>query len=107
MARPLESEIEKYLTDKLKAFGRRRVTVWKFTVPAVRGVPDRIILIKPGQLLFAELKRPGGKPRKLQVKIIKDLRAMGFEVYVVDSYESADQLVEIVRDKLKEDKSNG
>jgi hypothetical protein len=34
---------------------------------------------------FVEVKRPGGKPRPLQVARIEALRRLGFKVYVLDA----------------------
>ena len=40
-------------------------------------------------MAFVEVKRPGGKPRALQVRRAEQLRRMGFDVRVVDSKETA------------------
>lgn len=84
--RPLERAVE-------AAFNRlaqeRGVASWKLTVPGIAGVPDRLLLAYPGRAAFAELKRPGEKPRALQRTVIAFLRKLGFEVAEIDSVEAA------------------
>jgi hypothetical protein len=46
---------------------------------------------------FLELKRPGEKPRPGQVKRIRRMRKMGYEVHVADTLEDA---IEIVEERL-------
>ncbi|HRR77728.1 MAG TPA: VRR-NUC domain-containing protein [Ruminococcus sp.] len=77
-----EKEIEKKLRDTVRKKGG---LCWKFTSPGTAGVPDRIVLMPKGRLAFVEVKAPGEKPRPLQRKRIKQLRALGFPVYVLDS----------------------
>ena len=43
---------------------------------------------------FAELKRPGEKPRKLQLAQIRFLKKLGAFVMVVDSVEKIDEFIE-------------
>ena len=51
------------------------------------GWPDRILLFPDGRVAFVEVKAPGEKPRPLQVHRHEQLRALGFQVYVLDSIE--------------------
>ena len=55
------------------------------------GAPDRLVLLPNGQVLFAELKAPGKKPRPIQIKRHEQLRAIGFEVIIIDSLEGIDE----------------
>lgn len=84
----LERDIEKRLVDEVTKRGGK---VLKHTGEA--GTPDRLVLAPIGQCVFVELKAPGKKPRKLQEQRIKELRCLGFEVYVIDSFEGVDKLV--------------
>ena len=61
----------------------------KWVSPGWDGAPDRICLWPGGRILFAELKKPGGKPRPLQERREAQLRELGFEVAVVDSLDEA------------------
>ena len=79
-----ESRIERKLTLQAKKMGGMAV---KFTSPGLDGVPDRIVLLPGRKIAFVELKAPGKKPRPLQVKRMRQLKSLGFPVYVVDGIE--------------------
>ena len=85
-----ERQIEKRLKDRAKAMGGLAL---KWTSPAFAGVPDRIVFLPGGRILFVELKAPGKKPTPLQVKVAQTLIALGAEVYLVDSKEGVDALL--------------
>ena len=78
---PLEKDIEKKLRTKIEGQGGRCL---KWVCPGWSGVPDRIILLPGGRVIFAELKRPkGGRVSKLQEKWREWLTALGFEVWTI------------------------
>lgn len=77
-----ESSIENNLVKKVKAAGG---TAYKFTSPGRRGVPDRLVLLPGGRAIFVECKAPGEHPRPDQVREHNRLRALGFDVVVLDS----------------------
>ena len=79
-----ERDLERYTTMFIKSHGGLAL---KFISPGYAGVPDRLVLMPGGKMCFMELKAPGRKPRPLQVRRIKQLRALGFKVYVVDGKE--------------------
>lgn len=88
-----EADVERALVRRIEALGGRAE---KFTSPARRSVPDRLILLPvPPEhralvaryVRFAECKRPGAKPTESQEKDHERRRAMGFRVDVVDSVE--------------------
>ena len=54
---PLEKDIEKALG---RMVGRRGGRCLKWICPGWAGVPDRIILLPGGRIIFVELKRPKG-----------------------------------------------
>lgn len=86
----LEKEIERYLKDQAKSHGGIAL---KFVSPGFSGVPDRILLFKKGKLVFIELKAPGGKARPLQLRRKKQLEKLGFIVYVINSKEEVDKVI--------------
>jgi hypothetical protein len=79
MNNPLEKEIEKKLVDIVKKHGGLCL---KWVCPGWSGVPDRILLLPGGKVIFAELKRPkGSKVSKLQEWWRDKLAALGFLVW--------------------------
>ena len=79
-----EIEIERKLTLQAKKMGGMAV---KFVSPGLDGVPDRIVLLPGRKIAFVELKAPGKKPRPLQIKRMRQLKSLGFPVYVIDRAE--------------------
>lgn len=82
MAYERESIIEKHLVAAVKAAGG---IAYKFVSPGRRSVPDRIVLLPGGRIVFVECKAPGKAPRTDQMREHERLRALGFSVVVLDS----------------------
>jgi hypothetical protein len=80
-----ESTVERYLVQRVEALGG---TAEKFKSPNNRNVPDRICSWPFGYVDFVELKATGVKPNAAQLRDHKRRRALGHEVYVLDSIES-------------------
>ena len=78
----LESSIEKKLKEEVKKVGGLAL---KFVSPGFNGVPDRLILLAKAKVAFVEVKAPGEEPRKLQKKRHRQLRALGFQVFILDN----------------------
>ena len=79
-----ESTVERYLVRKVKEMGGMAI---KLNPIGMAGLPDRLILLPGARVIFAEVKRPGEKPRKIQTVTHNQLRLLGFRVEVVDSNE--------------------
>lgn len=86
----IEREVELYLRNLVKRSGGK---AYKFESPGNDGVPDRLVVFPGNRIYFIELKRPGGKPRPLQVKKINELKSFGCKVGVIDSKEKVDSFV--------------
>lgn len=86
----IEKDVEAYLKRKVTARGG---LCMKFVSPGLSGVPDRIVVLN-GQIVFVEMKKPGGRPRPLQVRVINLLRNQGCQVEVIDTKEQVERLVE-------------
>lgn len=82
MAYERENTIEKHLIAEVKKAGG---VAYKFVSPGRRSVPDRIVLLPGGRLVFVECKAPGKPPRADQLREHERLRALGFSVVVLDS----------------------
>ena len=93
----LERDIEKYLVRKVAQLGGK---AYKFSSPSNRSVPDRLCCLPRGRVKFVECKASGKKPTPLQAKVIQYLRDLGHEVFVVDSKENVDILINNWREEI-------
>ena len=91
-----EKDIERRLVAEVRKTGGLCL---KFISPGWSGAPDRICLWPDGEVVFVELKRPGGKVRPLQERRAEQLRKLGFEVLVVDSTEKIKELFNNAEEK--------
>ena len=74
----LEKDIERKLRLTVTKLGGRCL---KWVCPGWSGVPDRIILLPGGRIVFAELKRPkGGRLSPMQLYWRNTLTQLGFTV---------------------------
>ena len=76
-----EKAIEAKLVQAAKSMGGLAP---KFTSPGLDGVPDRLVLLPGGKMVFIELKAPGKTLRPLQVRRKSQLESLGFLVYCID-----------------------
>jgi len=90
MINPLEAVIEAYLVKRIRSIGGE---CEKFNSMSRRSVPDRIISLTGGRIIFIELKRQGKQPTEMQQRDHQRRREMGFDVRVIDSKESVDVLI--------------
>jgi hypothetical protein len=81
----LESKIEKALVKRVKELGG---LCEKFTSPNRRAVPDRIVTLPNGAIIFVELKAPNKTPTKLQARDHNLRRALLCDVRVIDNLEA-------------------
>ena len=75
-----EKVIEKKLAEEVK----RRGGLCEKWNSGTSGWPDRIVLLPDGKIGFVEVKAPGNEPRPLQTHRHKQLRKLGYKVYVLD-----------------------
>ena len=95
-----EKDIEGRLRDRLRAVGCKAL---KFESPGYTGVPDRLVLIPGGRIVFVELKAPGKKERPRQRIVQKEFRDLGFTVFSsVDSYEKVEEVVTYCREAMSD-----
>lgn len=83
------TELEKDIERKLRTLvARHGGLCLKWVCPGWAGVPDRIVLLPGGRIVFVELKRPkGGRLSKLQEKWHDWLVELGFEVWTIWSHD--------------------
>lgn len=78
---PLEKDIEKKLVDTVR---KRGGLCLKWVCPGWAGVPDRIVLLPGGRIVFVELKRPkGGVLSDRQKWWRRKLIELGFHHWVI------------------------
>ncbi len=84
-----ESKIELYLKAQVE---KRGGLCLKLRWIGRRNAPDRILIL-PGKHLLVELKRPRKEATEAQAREHNRLRAGGFEVYVINSFEDVDRIL--------------
>jgi hypothetical protein len=85
-----EKQIEHSLVTATRKLGGLAL---KFVSPSFAGMPDRLVLLPDGKMAFVEVKAPGKKPRVLQEKRHGMLRALGFQVFVLDDVSDIPKLL--------------
>lgn len=85
-----EKVVERKLVEGVRGLGGMAI---KMLADQFSGLPDRLVLLPGGRVLFVELKTTGQKPRKIQVSVHNALRAIGFRVEVVDTIEGVKKLL--------------
>ncbi|HCR3337270.1 TPA: VRR-NUC domain-containing protein [Morganella morganii] len=86
MSKVREDVIERHLVNEVKKAGG---IAYKFVSPGRRAVPDRLVLLPGGKVIFVECKAPGEKPRPDQLREHARLFALGHQVVVLDSKDLA------------------
>ncbi|OHY29643.1 nuclease [Streptococcus parauberis] len=86
-----EKVVEEALVKAVKCRGGLAL---KLTSPSWVGIPDRLVLLPQGRLGFVEVKAPGKVPRPLQVRRLEQLKSLGFKVYVLDSLEKIEGVLD-------------
>ena len=95
-----EKDIERKLKKKIERLG---CLCLKFESPGFTGVPDRIILMPGGEVVFVELKAPGKKERTRQRYVQDLLSHLGFIVFsAVDGDDGIDRVVALCKTYLQE-----
>lgn len=93
----MSTTLEKHIEQKLSQAVRKKGGLCpKWVSPGLDGVHDRIILLPDGRIAFAELKAPGKLPRPLQLRRKAQLEKLGFRVYVIDSKEQIQSILDTI-----------
>ena len=87
----LEKEIERKLIEGIRKLGGR---TYKWVSPGNNGVPDRIVIMPGGRILFCELKTTTGRVSKLQRLQIRLLSNLGCNVQVLYGIDGVQDLLD-------------
>lgn len=89
-----EKDIEMMLVNAVKGEGG---ICPKFISPGTNGMPDRIVLLPEGHMGFVEVKAPGERPRKIQLRRHARLRTLGFPVFLLDDPDEIPGILSAIR----------
>jgi len=99
----LEKDVELYLVKEVRKLNGK---AFKVQSPGNNGFPDRLIVFPGNRMILAEIKRPGQKPRALQMRMIVFLRMLSIEVLVIDCKKQVDAFCEVMRKEIYDDAGN-
>ena len=91
-----ERDVESYLVDELKKVG---YPCLKFVPDGKVGMPDRVVLLPDGRVLWVELKTDNGRLEEIQKVQHKKLRDFGHRVVVIWNRDEADKLIEEIKNE--------
>ena len=89
-----EKQVEQKLVRAVRDCGGYCI---KWVAPGWNGAPDRIVLLPGARIGFVEVKRPGEKPREIQRVRHRQLKELGFEVFVLDEPEQIAGIIQRIR----------
>ena len=85
-----ERRIEKTLVDKIRKLGGMCL---KFVSLGNSGVPDRLIILPDGRIVFAELKTEAGKLSRIQARMIDEMKKRGADVRVMYGLKDVEEFI--------------
>lgn len=88
-----EKYLERKLVERVKAIGGMCVKIHN---PYYRGLPDRLIILPDGGIVWVELKTLGKKPTKLQQLAHEELRKREQVVFVIDSEKKLNEFSRLI-----------
>ena len=86
----LEKDIERKLVKGVRALGGMAN---KWVSPGNVGVPDRVVVLPGGRVIFVELKTDTGVVSPIQERQIKKLKDLGVDVRVVRGVNEVDDFL--------------
>ena len=90
-----EKQIETALVRTVKSNGGMCP---KLVCPGTDGMPDRMVLLPDSHIGFVEVKAPGKKPRPLQDLRHRQLKQLGFKVFVLDEEKKITSILKEIND---------
>lgn len=93
----MEKDVEKILTKGVETLGGR---CYKWVSPNANGVPDRIVLLPKGVVIFVELKDYRGRVSQVQKVQHRTIQSLGFQVYILNSKERVKEFLAFCRELI-------
>ena len=93
-----EKDVEGYLVQALERIGIRCL---KFDPSNRIGMPDRIVLLPGGKVIWVELKTDNGKVKTIQELRHRELEGIGHRVEVIWNKEDVDRLIGEIEEELQ------
>lgn len=90
-----ESKIEQHLVDRVHKIGGECL---KLKSPGRAGVPDRLVILPGGEIIFVELKAYGGVLSPVQVRFHRRLKELTVDVKVFWSWPQIDHYFPIEKE---------
>lgn len=87
--------MEARLVRGVKAVGG---VAYKFVSPGSVGVPDRLVVLPGGKIVFVELKAEDGRLSRMQVYQNAQLRGLGADVRVVKGAAGVEEFLDGLRE---------
>ena len=88
-----EKYLERKLAERVKAIGGMCVKIHN---PYYRGLPDRLVILPDGGIVWVELKTLGKKPTKLQQLAHEELRKREQVVFVFASEKKLNEFSRLI-----------
>lgn len=92
-----ERRIEAMMCKGVKELGGR---AYKFLSPGRSGVPDRVVCLPGGHVIFTELKAAEGKLSEQQKLRIAELQKMGQDVCVIYGEEDVEYFLKYAKERI-------
>lgn len=86
-----EKDIEKWMRDQVSMIGGK---FYKWVSPGNDGVPDRILILPGGRIIFVELKTETGRLSVVQSYVLGKLMRLGCETAVIYGMKDAKRFLE-------------
>lgn len=90
----LEKDIEHRLKAGVETLGGMCL---KWVSPGCTGVPDRVVILPGGRVIFVELKKPGGRLSERQKLMTQKLKDLGTDVRHLWNVEQVQEFLEEVK----------
>ena len=95
-----ERDIEKKMLNAVRKMGGE---AFKWVSPGNDGVPDRIVMLPGGRLIFVELKADRGRLSSVQKIQIRRIQKLGQDVEVVQGMDGLEEFLERIRKEVVPD----